>query len=110
MVIIRGDTGKFKFQRKDIQGNPITVKADKIYFTVKRNYVNFQPVIQKKIEDMFFDNEGFYHFTILPSETDNLEYGNYYYDIERIVDGDKMTISKGTLKIDKEITFSGNEV
>lgn len=110
MKIIRGDTKSYKFQRKDAEGHAITQKADKIYFTVKKNNQVLEPIFQKTIDDMTFDNDGTYHFTIEPEDTNNLEYGNYYYDIERIYEGNKKTISRGQFKVDYEITFAGNEV
>lgn len=110
MKIIRGDTKKCKFQRKDAEGHAILTIADKIYFTVKKNNTTLEPIFQKTIDDMTFDESGYYHFTIEPEDTNNLDYGNYYYDIERIYEGDKKTISRGQFKVDYEITFAGNEV
>lgn len=110
MEITRGDTRHYKFQRKDENGNVILKKADKIYFTVKNNEVEIKPLFQKTIDDMIFDSDGFYHFSILPEDTNKLPYRIYYYDIERIVEGDKRTISIGELKLTKEVTFAENEV
>lgn len=110
MEIIRGDTKGFKFQRKDGEGHPITTIADKIYFTVKKTYNNLEPIFQKTIDDMTFDNDGTYHFIINPEDTDGIPYGTYYYDIERIQSRDKRTISRGEFVVQDEITFARNEV
>ena len=112
MKIIRGDTGFYKFQRKNENGEPILLKADKMYFTVKQNYNTSKILFQKTIDDITFDSEGYYHLTINPSDTDNLDYGNYVYDIEVIQEDDnyKKTISKGAFIVEKEVTFVGNEV
>ena len=38
MELIRGDTLKLKFQRKNKNGEVIKTKPDKLYFTVKSSY------------------------------------------------------------------------
>ena len=108
--IRRGDTKAFKFQRKS-NGEPITEIAENIYFTVKRNSKLNDFIFQKTIDDMNFDENYFYHFTIYPEDTNGLQYGNYEYDIEvKIGDEYVKTIAIGTFIIDKEVTFVGNEV
>ena len=109
MELIRGDTAKFKFQRHNAEGNVIGTKADAIYFTVKTNGYSDEVLLQKTLEDMEFDEDYYYHFTIEPSDTDNFKYGTYQYDIEVIQDGNKTT-TRGELVIEEEITFVGDEV
>lgn len=109
MEFIRGDTAKFKFQRHDANGDVITTKADDIYFTVKENGYSDDVLLQKTIEDMEFDDNYYYHFTIEPSDTDDFEYGTYRYDIEVIHEGVKTT-TVGELVIEEEITFAKDEV
>lgn len=109
MEIIRGDTKKYKFQRKN-SGGVITKKADEIYFTVKMNFINKDYIIQKKIDDMTFDENYYYSFTIEPQDTNNLLYGKYVYDLEVKDSGVVTTISKGIFEIKEEVTFSNNEV
>ena len=108
--ITRGDTAQFKFQRKDNDGNPILSVATKVYFTIKKHYSFSNFVLQKTIDDMTFDEDGYYHFTINPQDTNELSFGEYEYDIEVIVDDYKQTISKGVFKITKEVTHANNEV
>lgn len=111
MEMTRGDSGYFYFQRLDDNGDPITVKADHCWFTVKTNDMQKEPVIQKTIEDMTFDDDGTYHITILPEDTNELQYGEYIYDIEVLnEDGYKKTISKGIFELTWESTFANNEV
>lgn len=118
MELIRGDTKTFTFRRvsRDTK-EPILTKATKVYFTVKRNATDKQPLFQKTIDDMTFDEDGYYHFTILPEDTNDLSFGQYVYDIEVIV-GDngeyKQTISprspKNVFEILEEVTYACNEV
>lgn len=109
LSIIRGDTISLKFQRKDNEGNVIMIEADKAYFTVKKNVSQTNVLIQKTLEDMTLDEEGVYHFTILPEDTDGLDYGTYVYDLEIIQNEVVTTISRGEFIIESEVTFAENE-
>ena len=110
LKITRGDTSKFKFRRLDSDGEPIMVVAEQIYFSVKRGYSSTDTVIQKTIEDMTFDVDGYYHFTIDSTDTDGLSFGEYVFDIEVVIEQYKQTISKGPFILDKEVTCVNNEV
>lgn len=110
MKQIRGDTKKYKFQRKKADGTVITDRPDSLYFTVKNSYNDPLPVIQKTLNDMTLDQDGTYHFTIEPEDTDNLKYKTYVYDIQVTAGGIKTTIAKGNFVIKEEVTFARNEV
>lgn len=108
--IIRGDSKAYKFQRKYFSGEVITDRPDSLYFTIKRNYNVKDFVLQKNIEHMSYDDEDeCWHFTLEPSDTENLPYGHYVYDIQAVQNGFKTTISKGDVYIDTEVTFKENE-
>ena len=109
MNLRRGDTGKFKFQRLDAEGEPITTIADEVYFTVKKNTKTQDYIIQKTLDDMAFDNDGTYHFTIEPKDTENLKYFDYVYDIEVTQGGDVSTIAFGKFVLQDEVTFAANK-
>lgn len=106
----KGNTAKYKFQRKNEIGEVILEKADKIYFTVKEQSLPDNSVIQKTIDDMIFDEDGTYHFTIEPEDTENLNYGIYLYDIKVLQEGIKTTIAEGKFEIKKVVTLAVNEV
>lgn len=108
--MIRGDTTPLMFQRKDNNGDVIKIKADKIYFTVKKSDLPDEVLFQKTIEDMTLDEDGTYHFRIEPEDTNNLEFGNYIFDLEVIQDNVVSTISRGEFIIEFEATFARNEV
>lgn len=113
MEITRGDDKRFKFARKNKTGEIIEQIADEVYFTVKSTSYIEEYIFQKKLstgEIEFSDEDFYYRFWINSTDTDGLAYGDYEYDIERIVDGKKRTIAKGRFTIEKEITFVGNEV
>ena len=109
MELTRGDSKALYFRRMS-KGQPILTEANKVYFTVKKNYDIEEALFQKTKDDMTFDEEGYYHFTINPEDTNNLDYGDYVYDIEVKTANYTKTISKGTLSITKEVTHKNNEV
>lgn len=109
MNFTRGDTYKFKFQRLDANGEPILVKAEKLWFTVKKNYKTTEKLIQKTLSDIIFDAEGYYHVTLQHDDTKNLKYKKYVCDIQVENSGVVSTIFKGTMTLTNEVTFEGGE-
>lgn len=110
MQLTRGDTKKYYFQRKNKDGEVIIDAPSAIYFTVKRQYFDQDPLIQKTLDDMTLDADGTYHFTIEPTDTDGLKYGTYVFDIQVVNANVKTTIAKGNLVVTEEVTFASNEV
>lgn len=114
MEITRGDYKKFKFQRKDKDNNVITDIPEEIYITFKAStYKPAEVLFQKRLStnEIIYDEEtSYYSFAINPEDTNELHYGDYYYDIE-IKNGDRpKTINKGILNITYEVTFADDEV
>lgn len=111
MEIIRGDYDVKHFVRKDKKGNVITSIPEKIYFTVKNNIYSGDVLIQKKLNDGITVDENYvYTIEFNASDTDNLAFGKYVYDIE-IKNGDKpKTIQIDTLEITSEVTTAKDEV
>lgn len=109
MNFTRGDTYRFYFQRLDASGQVITVKADEVWFTVKRDFVTTTREIQKKLSDgtiTYNSNDYTYHVTIQPEDTANFAYNTeYVYDIQILQDDVIKTIAKGSLKVQPEVTF-----
>lgn len=86
--INRGTSLKLRAQRKNYEGKPITEIAEEIYFIVKKRWTDKTALITKDLSDMVFDEEGYYHFTIKPEDTENLPYGEYVWDFTAIEDND----------------------
>lgn len=112
MEFTRGDTYKFKFQRLDKDNQPIMTKADKMWFTVKDNYYTNNILFQKTLENntITFTDDGYYHITINPEDTNNLEFRDYYFDIQREINENILTIAKDTLTLTYEVTSANDEV
>lgn len=111
LSITRGDYKRFKFQRKNRQKEVITEMPEKMYFTVKQNENEKNVLFRKTLENgITKDAENYYHIEILPSDTDELEFGKYIYDIEIKNDNKPKTIKIGEFNVTLEVTHKENEV
>ena len=103
----RGDTFVFNFQLVDADGNVIvlTPTTSEVIFTVKPDYAPENVVLQKKYstgEIQFADN--YVVVEIMPTDTNDLLYGTYVYDVE-FTSGDYVkTVLKGNIVLTKEVT------
>ena len=108
----RGDYRKVKFQIKDKSGELANIDFKEIYITFKESTSTKEMLFQKRLSkgDIVKNDDGYYHFEILPEETDNLDYAPYYFDIELYNDDPliKQTVT-GQLILTEEITFASNE-
>lgn len=82
--INRGTSIKLKAQRLDVDNEPILTKAEEIYFIVKKRWTDKTALITKDLSNMTFDSQGYYHFIIEPSDTENLAYGQYVWDFTAV--------------------------
>lgn len=108
----RGDIRNIKFNITNKEGTTITTDFDEIYITFKRGFYDNEALFQKKLTDetIIKDENNYYHFTIESEDTDNLDYGDYVFDIELVInDLVKQTIV-GNLTLTNEVTFASNEV
>ena len=85
---MRGDTFRAKLTLIDKDGHLyIPVEGDIALFTVKRNVMDKKVVLQKELVDSVIHLE--------PSDTENLEFGSYVYDVQVIIpDVGKDTVIK----------------
>lgn len=107
----RGDIRKIKFSVKNSTGEIFHNDFDEIYFTCKRDFNDRNYIFQKRLSDgsITKSDDGYYHLTILASDTDYLKYGNYLFDIE-VIQGDTVKqTTVGTLILTYEVTHARNE-
>lgn len=100
VTMARGDTMSFGME---IEG--LDQDLDTAYFTCRKNHTE-APVFQKSLGNGITkvgDNQ--YTVRIAPDDTESLEAGKYYYDLEIGVNGDKFTILKGILELEQDVTF-----
>lgn len=82
--INRGTSINLKARRLDMDNQPILVEAEEIYFIVKKRWTDKTALITKDSSNMTFDEDGYYHFTITPTDTENLDYGQYVWDFTAV--------------------------
>lgn len=116
MEFTRGDNKGYFFKRQTKEGVTITEPVSEMYLTVKKNYHEPSFLIQKKLSsgDITFEpNTGYYKFEFVPSDTDQLEYDTYVYDIQiQYLENEVLktkTLIVDKLKLTEEVTFSSNQ-
>ena len=99
ITMTRGDTMSFGIE---IEG--LDQDLETAFLTCKKNH-DEAPAFQKSLEDGITKQEtGKYVVRVAPEDTENLEPGKYYYDLEIGVNGDRFTILKGVLEIERDVT------
>ena len=106
LEMIRGDTLSFAFE---VEFDEAPQKLEKADFTCKTNFDDDDVVFHKELEKgINFSkqerNKLFYIVRIAPEDTENLEAGMYYYDLQIELNGDVFTILNGSLKIESDVT------
>lgn len=104
LEMTRGDTLSFGVEIYSL-GQSLTTA----YFTCKNTYDAETSLFQKSIGngislDRIENEDYFYKVRIAPGDTENLEVGKYYYDMQIEANGDVFTILKGILTIDFDVT------
>lgn len=107
MKMVRGDTLSFAiqytFDEKTIQD------LDTCYFSCKKNSDDEEYIFQKSLNDGISKvADGQYRIRIAPEDTEDIEVGNYFYDLEIGLNGDKFTVLNGILRIEADVTRGGN--
>ena len=111
--IPRGDYRPIKLKVKNKDDTDIDFEIDEIYITFKQNYHTKDVLFQKRLTngDITKGEDGYYHFEILPEDTEKLDYDTYYFDIEICNKNPKIKqTSLGQLEITEETTHIENEV
>lgn len=114
IIMPRGDLYPVRFQVYETETELTHIDFSQIYMTCKRQNTDRTPLFQKSLSGNTIEKlgDGDYQFNIEPEDTNNLQFGEYVFDIELINDNDpriKQTIS-GTLRLAEETTWAVNEV
>ena len=104
LYMVKGDTFRFTIE---IEG--LTDDLTDAYFSCKKNKEDTTYIFQKSLGDGITktsetDTSKFYEIVVDPDDTDDVEEGNYFYDLQLEVDDEKFTPLLGVLKIDWDIT------
>lgn len=99
LSMVRGDTFAFAFEVTGID------QLDTAFFSCKINADDETYVFKKSLNDgITAAGNGKYRVRVAPEDTDFVEAGLYYYDLEIGKNGDIYTVLKGRLKIEQDIT------
>lgn len=107
--MVRGDIHTQPF--KVTEDGDVPARFDNIFFTVKRTPNDRNFLIQKRLSDggIYETEPGAFQFTILPEDTDGLNYGDYGFDIEFVRNGTLKKTFCGNFVLTKEYTHHYNE-
>ncbi len=99
-VMVRGDTLAFGVE---IEG--LGQDLDTCYFSCKTDPSDTNYVFQKSLDDgITVVEQGKYRVRVAPDDTENLNTGKYFYDLEIGINGDIYTVLRGKLEIVYDIT------
>lgn len=81
--LIRGETKRWRFQRKDGNGQVITTNPNEIYCSIKANYDADDYLIQKTFTngDITY-SDGYWYITLSAAETLSLTSGKCVIDVK----------------------------
>lgn len=112
LYMTRGDTFGF-----DILIEGLSSDLDEAYFSVRTDIndpavYTFQKSLGDGIEkvDISEANNRQYHIEVAPEDTDNVELGDYYYDLQLTAGTEVFTPLKGTFKISYDVTRPSGSV
>ena len=108
---IRGDSYLFKVKVKHKENNiPLQQNdVDTIFVTFKETTSKSStPLFIKELTDMSIDEQGYIHVAFNPSDTESLNYGTYYFDIEiTLINGYRKTNTYQVTLTDETTSHGG---
>lgn len=115
IIMPRGDIREVLFNvYVDEDGEEViyTDDFDEIYFTVKEFFEDEEYLFQKRLTSgtITKDETSTYHIPIEPEDTNDLEFGEYMFDIELVTGNSIKQTTTGRLILTYESTYASNEV
>ena len=106
LFMVRGDSFGF-----DIEIEGLNTNLDAAYFSCREDVETeeIQYIFQKSLGDgieklQATENSIIYHIEVDPEDTENVDIGNYYYDLQIEKDGNVFTPLIGRLNISYDVT------
>ncbi len=98
--MVRGDTLAFGIEIEGMEQD-----LDSAYFSIKSSLSSSDYIVQKSLNDGISKNSTeLYTVRLAPSDTQNLEAGQYYYDLQIGVNSDIFTVLRGVINIEADVT------
>jgi hypothetical protein len=110
LSLVRGDSQDYTLTIKNSSGVPYCLKNWKIYFTLKTNYdlPDSQASLQKTVTtfaDTTSGTSGVAVITLDPTDTVNLDPGEYDFDIQAVTSENKnYTLMRGKFQVEYDVT------
>lgn len=105
ITMVRGDTLALGIELYDDDGELLTDDLTGAYFSCKADSDDEEYVFQKSLSDGISKRStGVYSVRVAPEDTEDLEAGVYYYDLEIQISSDVYTPIKGKLTLETDIT------
>ena len=110
LSLVRGDSQDYTLTIKNSSGVPYCLKNWKIYFTLKTNYdlPDSQASLQKTVTtfaDTTSGTSGVAVITLDPTDTVNLNPGEYDFDIQAVTSENKnYTLMRGKYQVEYDVT------
>lgn len=102
LEMVRGDTLTFGFELEGVDS------ITSAYFSVKKNKNESEYALQKALYHGIDRVESSkYRVRVPPSDSEKLEAGIYYYDLQVETNGDRFTILYGQLTVVQDVTREG---
>ena len=104
LEMTKGDSFYLGFEILDLGGT-----LNSAYFTIKQNFDDTTPLVQKSLSsgitlDHYSGTNYYYKVHLLHTDTDDLELGQYYYDLQITKNSDTYTILKGIFSLTFTVT------
>ena len=107
LTMIKGDTLAFNFQIQGLGG----IEPTALYFTCREKPESenfyFQSSLLAGITKIDYDDEtdtATYSVRVRPDQTADITAGRYYYDLQLTANEDVLTLMRGRLNIEWEVT------
>lgn len=109
IIMPRGDLRNVKFCVHG--GDTLVTDFTEIFFTVKQTTRANNVIFQKRLStgDITLGDDNYYHLSIAPEDTNELDYGSYKFDVEILRNDEIKQTTVGVLTITDEVTFATNE-
>lgn len=113
LSLVRGDSQTYNLVFKQVDGTPYCMKNWVVFFTLKTNYSlpDSKASLQKIVTtfpDTVSGTSGSASITLSPSDTVNLDPGEYDFDLAVCTNSnDNYTVMRGKFNLEYDVTISG---
>lgn len=106
----RGDTMPFKVKLINKNGDSINENdIDTLFVTCRQLPSKTSPILfQKQLSDITIEGK-YIHITFNPEDTENLDYGTYYFDIEITLNSGYRKTKLYEFELTEETTIHGGD-